>query len=290
MRKLKISGYDNDRCVSMAELPSELKETTISRKDYAEKIFDLGRVLRLDACRKQKSMCWGYDGFVLAHKDVNPDFDEEKPFMVVIDQDGVRQMHFENFGKFPKDEKILDDMYKALAASCEKGTELKCMGGATPGGISGVSKLQSYGFRKVPMPDDTNVYWGGELDPAKLEKWLNSCRHDDEFLVRDGDKFVSPREYDGEITPDNTKPRPFKMVRGSDYAHFSALRETRGHSPSKEWYSRITAEMIDKYWPAAYISNYFAEVLNGETSLDEMRDNLLSFVPGYRESGNSGFL
>lgn len=35
-------------------------------------------------------MCWGYDGFVLAHKDVNPEFDEGKPFMVVIDQDGAQ--------------------------------------------------------------------------------------------------------------------------------------------------------------------------------------------------------
>jgi len=176
-------------------------------------VSDLGRVLRLDACEKQKDMCWGYDGFVLAHKDVNPGFDQEKPFMVVIDQDGAWQMHFENFGTAPKDEKVLDDMYKALAASCEKGMELQARGGATPGGISGISRLQDYGFKKVPMPDDTNVYWGGEMDWEKLEKWLNSGRHDDAFLVKDGKKFVRPDEYDGEITPDNTKPRPFKMVK-----------------------------------------------------------------------------
>ena len=187
-------------------------------------ITDMGRVLRLNACRKQKDMCWGYDGFVLAHKDVNQEFDEGKPFIVVIDQDGVRQMHFENFGTMPKNEKILDDMYRAVAASCEKGTELKLVGGATPGGISGFSRLQNYGFKKEFMPDDTNVYWGGELDPAKLDKWLNSGRHDDDFLVRtdgdvepgtDGGVFVSPREYGGEITAGNTKPRPFKMVRES---------------------------------------------------------------------------
>lgn len=178
-------------------------------------ITDLGRVLRLDSCRRQKGMCWGYDGFVLAHKDVNPGFDEKKPFIAVIDQDGVWQMHFENFGKFPKNEKALDDMYKAVAKSCKKGMELKCVGGATPGGLSGISKLQDYGFRKAFLPGDTNVYWGGELDRARLEKWLNSGRHDDEFLVRDGGGFVSPGEYDGEITPDNTKPRPFKMVRES---------------------------------------------------------------------------
>lgn len=169
-------------------------------------ITDMGRVLRLNACRKQKDMCWGYDGFVLAHKDVNPEFDEGKPFIVVIDQDGVRQMHFENFGTMPKSEKILDDMYRAVAASCEKGTELKLVGGATPGGISGFSRLQNYGFKKEFMPDDTNVYWGGELDPAKLDKWLNSGRHDDDFLVRtdgnvepgtEGSVFVSPREYGG---------------------------------------------------------------------------------------------
>ena len=187
-------------------------------------ITDLGSVLRLGSCGKQKDMCWGYDGFVLAHKDVNPEFDEGKPFIVIIDQDGVMQMHFENFGTMPKSEKILNDMYRAVAASCEKGTELKLVGGVTPGGISGFSKLQNYGFKKVFMPDDTNVYWGGELDPAKLEKWLNSSRHDDDFLVRtDGDVepgteggvFVSPREYSGEITTGNTKPRPFKMVRES---------------------------------------------------------------------------
>ena len=184
----------------------------------------MGRVLRLNACRKQKDMCWGYDGFVLAHKDANQEFDEGKPFIVVIDQDGVWQMHFENFGTMPKNEKVLDDMYRAVTASCEKGAELKLVGGATPGGISGFSRLQNYGFKKVFMPDDTNVYWGGELDPAKLEKWLNSGRHNDDFLVRtDGDVepgekggvFVSPHEYSGEITIGNTKPRPFKMVKTS---------------------------------------------------------------------------
>ena len=86
------------------------------------------------------------------------------------------------------------------------------------------------------MPDDTNVYWGGELDPAKLEKWLNSSRHDDDFLVRtDGDVepgteggvFVSPREYSGEITAGNTKPRPFKMVRES--VCYSKLHEREYH-------------------------------------------------------------
>ena len=39
-------------------------------------------------------------------------------------------------------------------------------------------------FCEIRLGDDTNVYWGGELDPAKLEKWLNSGRHDDDFLVR----------------------------------------------------------------------------------------------------------
>ena len=48
-------------------------------------ITDLGRVLRLNACGKQKDICWGYDGFVLAHKDVNSEFDEGKPFIVIID-------------------------------------------------------------------------------------------------------------------------------------------------------------------------------------------------------------
>ena len=48
-------------------------------------ITDLGHVLRLNACGKQKDICWGYDGFVLAHKDVNSEFDEGKPFIVIID-------------------------------------------------------------------------------------------------------------------------------------------------------------------------------------------------------------
>lgn len=240
-------------------------------------ITDLGSVLRLDGCGKQKDMCWGNDGFVLAHKDVNPDFDEGKPFIVVIDHDSAWQMHFENFGTMPKNEKILDDMYRAVAASCEKGTELELRGGATPGGLSGFSKLRDYGFRKEPLPDDTPVYWGGELDPARLEKWLNSGRHDDDFLVRtDGDVepgaeggiFVSPREYAGKITAGNTKPRPFKMVRESNdevrlkyycqsfgmapinnnmkkqASAFSVCEARRLVPPSKEWYSRITAEMV----------------------------------------------
>ena len=31
--------------------------------------------------------------------------------------------------------------------------------------------------------------------------------------MKNGDRFVSPSEYDGEITAGNTKPRPFKMVK-----------------------------------------------------------------------------
>jgi hypothetical protein len=158
-------------------------------------------------------MCWDYDGFVLAHKDINPNFDKSKPFMIVINQDGNWQMHFENFGTMPKNEKILDDMYTAIAKSCEKGMELICLGGATPGGISGMNKLCKYGFKKVSMSDDTNVYWGGEMDYDKLDKWLNSGRHNDDFLVKDGNKYIHPDNYSGEVSYDNTKPRPFKLVK-----------------------------------------------------------------------------
>ena len=121
-------------------------------------------------------MCWGYDGFVLAHKDVNPKFDKEKPFIIVIDQDGVWQMHFENFSKFPKNEKVLDDMYKAVSASCEKGMELRCAGGATPGGLSGISKLQDYGFKKVFLPGEITA---GNTKPRPfkmVEKGYNKMK------------------------------------------------------------------------------------------------------------------
>lgn len=69
---------------------------------------------------------------------------------------------------------------------------------------------------------------------------------------------------------------------------FSVCEARRLVSPSKEWYSRITAEMVEEYWPARYIPSYFADVLNGTTPLDEARDDLLSFVPGYREDMDAG--
>lgn len=196
-------------------------------------IADLGNVLRLDSCAQHKDMCWGYDGFVLVHKDANKNFDSEKPFIAIIDQDGIWQMHFENFEKMQKNEKILDDMYNAIAASCKKGMELQCVGGATPGGISGISKLQNYGFKKVSMPDDTNVYWSeGMMDPAKLEKWLNSGRHNGDFIVKANGKFMHPDKYDGKITMNNTKPKPFKMVKQSDISEVAIARKNLRHKKS----------------------------------------------------------
>lgn len=72
-----------DACRCHYGMPAQLKE---DKKPLP--VTDLGCVLRLDACRKQKDMCWDYDGFVLAHKDINPNFDKSKPFMIVINQDG----------------------------------------------------------------------------------------------------------------------------------------------------------------------------------------------------------
>lgn len=62
------------------------------------------------------------------------------------------------------------------------------------------------------------------------------------------------------------------------------LNEAKIPNVPECWYKKITAEMIDEYWPLNYISDYFAEVLNGTTSLNEMRDNILSFVPEYEEN------
>lgn len=61
------------------------------------------------------------------------------------------------------------------------------------------------------------------------------------------------------------------------------LLEAKRKPVPQEWYSKITAEIVNDNWPTAYISGYFAEVLNGTTSLDEMRDNILSFDPEYQE-------
>ena len=158
-------------------------------------------------------MCWDYEGFVLAHKKVNPDFDPKKPFVVVINiPDAVRgerdgwQLHFENFGDMPKDAKAFDDMYKAVAASCPAGRSLYLSGGCTPGGIAGLSKLEDYGFKKEWLPyGGSIVYWGGDvIDPGKFDKWLNGGRHDGDFLVKewseDGEWVLRPPERGDELT------------------------------------------------------------------------------------------
>ena len=49
-------------------------------------------------------------------------------------------------------------------------------------------------------------------------------------------------------------------IRGKQPA---SLNESKIPEVPEEWYSKITAQMIDEYWPPQYISDYFAEVLNG---------------------------
>ena len=194
-------------------------------------IDDLGEVLRLNDCPKQRKLCWDYPGFVLVHKKVNPTFDDSKPMLCVVDQTHAKDdegneenlgwnYHYHNFVQGATDAKTLDDLYNALTASCDSGTEFKSAA-FSPGGISGYNKLSQYGFKKVWLPNDTLSYWsskkewGGDVDVDKLEGWLNGGKHLDEFLVKGrGDTWLNPKDCPNmKFTYDNTKPRPFKMVK-----------------------------------------------------------------------------
>lgn len=181
-------------------------------------IVSTERVLYMKNCPQQKEMCWGYDGIVFVHKDTNPTFDKSKPFMVLIhqmdDEDGELgwQIHLENFGATEKNPKVLYELYSVLTQVCDKHIEIRASGGCTPGGLSGISRLQDCGFKKV-FDDSIRAYWGGELDDSKLIRWLNCGQHENEFLVQTNNGLVSSKDYAGEFTKDNTRPRAFKMVR-----------------------------------------------------------------------------
>lgn len=203
-----------------------LQEFLKESHHYSEKIFDdLGNVLRMNTGKAQKRLSFGYPGYVLSHKAVNPKFSKDKPYMILIKQNGQWQMHFENFSKLGKRSDILNDFYQAVADTCTPEMEIYAKGGATPGGISGISKLENYGFKKVFCDPTDLVYWGGELDQKKLKEWLTGGKHLNDFLVtKDGsdhkwnfedDKWVVAANYQGNepFTMSNTKPRPFKMVK-----------------------------------------------------------------------------
>ena len=170
-----------------------------------------------------QSMCWGFKGHVLFHSRLNPDKDPSKPFICVLFQDKDFmvipnwQMHFVNFdlGK-EKDENALEDLLWAVGMTSPKGLELFALN-PTPGGISGISRLKRHGFRKVFLPITFSAYWGGRTDSSRLDKWLRSGEHDDEFLIKSKDgSILFPSEAKNEIPClENTLPRPFKMVKES---------------------------------------------------------------------------
>ena len=81
---------------------------------------------------------------------------------------------------------------------------------------------------------------------------------------------------------DISKQNVHADIRGKQ--HMSAVNEAKIPEVPEKWYSKITAQMIEDYWPLKYVADYFAEVLNGTTSLNEARDNLLSFIPEYESN------
>lgn len=188
-------------------------------------IKDFGNVLRMGICDKQKELSFGYPGYVFVHKDTNPNFDKNKPYILIVHEidpetheDYGWQLHYRGIEtvEFPKE--TLDDLYIAIAKSLPKGFNLEATGGITPGGLSGIERLKDYGFKKEYHPQ-TSAHWtstkeqGGILDVNLLNHWLNSGKHDDEFIVIQGDKEISPKDFDGEFTINNTKPRSFSMLK-----------------------------------------------------------------------------
>lgn len=175
-------------------------------------ILDLGNVIKLDTCPKQNEMCFGRDGFLIAHKSDNPDLDADKPYIMIIKNDGHWEMHFHNFKQEEKDSAKLNDLYNALKTLIPSGFRICARGGCTPGGLSGISKLTDYGFRKEFV--DGNIYWGGgDIDMDKFNEWINKEKHFDEYVVIQGDKKISPRDFTGEKTIKNTEPKAFDMIR-----------------------------------------------------------------------------
>ena len=223
--------------LTIGQLRRLVKEATALNEAPDQEPLDRmeGDILRLGPCNHQKALCWNLQGFCFTPVKVNPSFSKRMPYMVMCKQDDIWQMHFENFDNFDS-KPYLDALYKAFAKTCEEQgiKEINAVGGCTPGGISGISALERYGFHKeyLPIPktlkagadgDKTNIYWGGAtIDPAKADKWLNGGKHLQEFLVvgNPEKRYKHPEECPlseptgkEKYTLNNTNPRPFMMVR-----------------------------------------------------------------------------
>ena len=220
--------------LTIGQLRRLIQEATeeVSATDNITKM-DNG-ILRLnDKDPKQRALCWNLKGYAFTHEDLNPEFDKGKPYMVMCYQRSSGwQMHFENFETIDA-KPYMDAFYKAFTSTCEeKGIrEIYAVGGFTPGGISGGTALQNYGFKKVYQPvlrtkkeyvksGNSNIYWSeGMVDKERLQGWLNGGKHLGEFLVIDnpeatpGRQIVSVPDGKSEYNLQNTMPRPFKMVR-----------------------------------------------------------------------------
>ena len=120
-------------------------------------IKKIGSVIRLDTCDKQKEMSFGYDGFVFAHKDVNPKLSDKKPYIIIIKNDENWEMHFRNFVQGQTTPEQKDDLYHAISKSFPSGFTINARGGCSPGGLSGISKLSKYGFKKQYVNE--RIYW-----------------------------------------------------------------------------------------------------------------------------------
>lgn len=223
--------------LTIGQLRRLMKEVTTLNEATDQEPLDRmeGDILRLGPCNHQKALCWNLQGFCFTPVKVNPSFSKHMPYMVMCKQDDIWQMHFENFDNFDS-KPYLDALYKAFAKTCEEQgiKEINAVGGCTPGGISGISALERYGFHKEYLPtpktlkagadgDKTNIYWGGAtIDLVKAEKWLNGGKHLQDFLVvgNPEKRYKHPEECplseptgEEKYTLNNTNPRPFMMVR-----------------------------------------------------------------------------
>ncbi len=113
-----------------------------------------------------------------------------------------------------------------------------------------MNRLKDYGFKKKWLPYGFSIEWesgeGSDLDQMKLEEWLRGGKHNDEFLIVRWDpelrRYVenrtsrfSPEELKN-IKADDTKPRPFKMVK-------TGKEKTISNSDSRIYY---WAHMLDE--------------------------------------------
>ena len=110
-------------------------------------IVDYGNVLLLKPSEKQKELSFGYPGYVFVHKDQNPEFDKNLPYILIVhevypktNEDYGWQLHYRGIEKEKISKDTLDDLYSAIADFLPNGFRIEATGKMTPGGLAGISE------------------------------------------------------------------------------------------------------------------------------------------------------